>query len=123
MPLGFDLSPFTVDDGERAARAASCVRSELGIPPTSELVTLIARLVPIKRVDRFLRVARGRGVRADVRFLIVGDGELREAAAQLARGPALGDRLVWAGFRRDMPAMSASPATWSCRPPTTRERR
>jgi glycosyltransferase involved in cell wall biosynthesis len=100
--LGFDLSPFLVEDPERSERRAR-LRSELGIPSDAPLVTLIARLVPIKRVDRFLRVAVRLADRADVRFLIVGDGELREALLASEEARALGERLTWAGFRRDIP--------------------
>ncbi len=76
VPLGFDLSPFTVNVPlARHARAAS---SRAGIPLDARVVTLVARLVPIKRVDRFLRVAAALRDLPEVRFLIVGDGELRE---------------------------------------------
>ena len=56
VPLGFDLRPFVVSAAERIERRRR-LRSELGIADDDGLVTLIARLVPIKRVDRFLRVA------------------------------------------------------------------
>jgi glycosyltransferase involved in cell wall biosynthesis len=68
-------------------------------------VTLIARLVPIKRVDRFLRIANALRDLPEVWFLVVGDGELRESLRRSAEARSLGDRLVWAGFRQDMPAV------------------
>jgi len=102
IPLGFDLAPFGVDGAERAARAR-VVRTQFGVPPDARLVTLVARLVPIKRVDRFLRIASAIARRADVHFVVVGDGELRAELEATPIGPELADRLVWAGFRRDMP--------------------
>jgi glycosyltransferase involved in cell wall biosynthesis len=39
----------------------------------------------------------------DVRFLIVGDGELRDTLHASPEATALSDRLIWAGFRRDIP--------------------
>ena len=102
IPLGFDLSPFQVEGEERAARAKA-VRLELGVPEGVPLVTLIARLVPIKRVDRFLRIAALIARRPDVHFAIVGDGEMRETLQALPVSPDLRERLVWAGFRRDIP--------------------
>lgn len=102
IPVGFDLSPFVVDGDERAVRARAA-RDELGVPADARLVTLIARLVPIKRVDRFLRIAAQIARQADVHFAIVGDGELRQALQTTALAPGLAKRLVWAGFRRDMP--------------------
>lgn len=104
VPLGFDLSPFTVESSARQ-HAREGVRAELGIPSNARVVTLIARLVPIKRVDRFLRVANALRALPDLWFLIVGDGELRGALQSSDEARALGDRLVWAGFRRDMPAV------------------
>jgi glycosyltransferase involved in cell wall biosynthesis len=104
VPLGFDLAPFDVEPAEReTARAA--LREEVGISPRARVVTLIARLVPIKRVDRFLRLARALSDLEDVRFLIVGDGELADVLRASPEAVALADRLIWAGFRRDMPAV------------------
>jgi glycosyltransferase involved in cell wall biosynthesis len=103
--LGFDLSPFTLAEPERS-RGGAALREELGIAPDARLVTLVARLVPIKRVDRFLRVAlslAGERRLADVHFLVVGDGELREALRRSEEARALQTRLTWAGFRSDMP--------------------
>jgi glycosyltransferase involved in cell wall biosynthesis len=100
IPLGFDLSRF-IDDSRRQEQRAS-VRSEWNIAADAALVTLIARLVPIKRVDRFLRVARSLAARPGVRFAIVGDGELRDQLRTSPDALALGDQLVWAGFRSDI---------------------
>ncbi|MEA2298802.1 MAG: hypothetical protein QOF77_1738 [Solirubrobacteraceae bacterium] len=98
--LGFDLAPFLVDEPRRRAQAAR-LRDELGVADGAKLVTLIARLVPIKRVDRFLRVA---GLIDDPRahFAVVGDGELREDLHGSDAARALDGRLTWAGFRTDM---------------------
>lgn len=101
VPLGFDLSPFA-DDRDRPGRRAA-VRAQWGVPADAEVVTLIARLVPIKRVDRFLRLATMLADRPRVRFVVVGDGELHDQLATSPEARALGERLHWAGFRRDMP--------------------
>ena len=66
-------------------------------------MTLVARLVPIKRVDRFLRVAARLDGNAGVRFLVVGDGVDRERLRASTEARTLADRVVWTGFRRDMP--------------------
>jgi glycosyltransferase involved in cell wall biosynthesis len=99
--LGLDLSGFT-DDADRAARRAA-VRAEWGVGQDEDVVTLVARLVPIKRVDRFLDTAALLRDRPNTRFVVVGDGELRAQLQASAPAQALGDRLVWAGFRRDVP--------------------
>lgn len=100
VPLGLDLGDF-LGDRDRAERRAA-LRAEWGLGGEDEVVTLVARLVPIKRVDRFLRVAALLAERPHTRFVVVGDGELRERLTTSTEAVALGDRLVWAGFRRDM---------------------
>jgi glycosyltransferase involved in cell wall biosynthesis len=101
IPLGFDLERFAPGTAQRA-RARAAIRSELGIDRGALVVTLIARLVPIKRVDRFLR-ACAQLLDLDARFLVVGDGELRAELVAGAGAVTLGERLIWAGFRRDIP--------------------
>lgn len=103
VPLGFDLTSFDVSDQERGRRRDR-VRRELGIPADDQLVTLIARLVPIKRVDRFLRVALDLAAdRRGLHFLVVGDGQLRDQLQASPEATELDGRLRWAGFRRDIP--------------------
>ncbi|TML07492.1 MAG: glycosyltransferase family 4 protein [Actinobacteria bacterium] len=99
--LGLDLAAFA-HDSERDARRRA-VRAAWGVEADEDVVTLIARLVPIKRVDRFLETAALLRERPNTRFVVVGDGELRAELQASAPARALGDRLVWAGFRRDMP--------------------
>ena len=101
MPLGFDLSQFT-EDVDRAERRGS-LRDDWGAGEEEVVVTLVARLVPIKRVDRFLAMGAKLAGDARLRFVVVGDGELRDQLQASADALALGDRLVWAGFRRDIP--------------------
>jgi glycosyltransferase involved in cell wall biosynthesis len=102
VPLGFDLSPFLLADPDRGDRRGA-LRDELGIAEDAPVVTLVARLVPIKRVDRFLRVAALLRDVPDVRFMIVGDGELRDQLRAAPETRSLGERVLWVGFRRDMP--------------------
>ena len=103
VPLGLDLSRFDVPDDERLRRRAA-LRRQLGIPPDAAVVTVIARLVPIKRLDRFLRVATQlNSERSEMRFVVVGDGEQREELHHSPEAQRLGDRLIWTGFRSDIP--------------------
>jgi glycosyltransferase involved in cell wall biosynthesis len=101
VPLGFNLDPF-LDDKDRSRRRAA-LRGDWGVAAEDEVVTLVSRLVPIKRVDRFLRVAQLISTRPQARFVVVGDGELRGELIDSEAARALRGRLVWAGFRRDMP--------------------
>ncbi|MEO9174720.1 MAG: glycosyltransferase, partial [Gaiellales bacterium] len=105
MLLGLELDAFALT-AEQHAAARAAFRAELGIGPDEQVVTLIARLVPIKRVDRFLRVA-ALTRRPGVRYVIVGDGDLGDALRASPEAAALGDAVIFAGFRRDMPAVCA----------------
>jgi glycosyltransferase involved in cell wall biosynthesis len=102
IPLGFDLSRFS-SLPETRATARFAVREQLGIPPDAVVITLIARLVPIKRVDRFLTAATMLLDHEGAHFLVVGDGELRESLQRSSAAETLGSRITWAGFRRDIP--------------------
>lgn len=102
IPHGFDLSGFSGDRDRDARRQA--FRDSIGLASHATLVSLVARLVPIKRVDRFLQFAHAlNSQRPDVHFAIVGDGELRESLQSSADAVALGDKLIWTGFRQDIP--------------------
>jgi glycosyltransferase involved in cell wall biosynthesis len=101
LPLGFELKPFT-SDADRAERREA-LRRAWGVAEQELVVTLIARLVPIKRVDRFLDAAVILASRPNVRFVIVGDGELRDELQSSGAALKLRQRLIWAGFRRDIP--------------------
>jgi glycosyltransferase involved in cell wall biosynthesis len=105
--LGFELGEFALADAYRSALRER-VRRELGIPQGARVVTVVARVVRMKRLDRFLRVAERLQDIDDVVFVVVGDGEQREPLERSGAAARLGSRLVWAGIRRDMPAVYAA---------------
>lgn len=108
VPLGFELQRFGLEPAARA-EARARTRLALGFRDQDRVVTLVGRLSPIKRVDRFLAVARRVSAADDaVRFLIAGDGELRAELRASSDARDLGDRVVWAGVRRDMPEVYAA---------------
>jgi glycosyltransferase involved in cell wall biosynthesis len=98
VPLGLDLTPFFAC-GSRRGR----LRAELSVPADEALVGIIARLVPIKRHERFLRAA-AELARAGVhcRFLVVGDGERRAELETLASTLGVAARVHFLGWRRDL---------------------
>jgi glycosyltransferase involved in cell wall biosynthesis len=102
LPLGFDFSTLDVSEEERHERR-DAFRSSFGIPLDARVVSLVGRLEPIKRVDRFLRVATLIDDPPETWFLVVGDGALREKLQTSPEARGLGGRLVWAGLRDDMP--------------------
>lgn len=111
---GIDRTAF--ESPQQPAR----LREELGLPQDAPVVAVFARLHPVKGIDYFLDAAAELRARfPETRFLIVGEGcvvrdgavvaspyrhELEAHAARLG----LGDRVVFAGFRRDVAALLAA---------------
>jgi glycosyltransferase involved in cell wall biosynthesis len=101
IPLGLDLAPFLQG-------SPGSLRAELGIPPQCPIVGTVARLVPIKGIDVFLSAAAAVARRRpDVRFVVVGDGELRANLERLAAGLGIADRVRFTGWRADLPGIYA----------------
>jgi glycosyltransferase involved in cell wall biosynthesis len=103
IPLGFDLSDFLAVEAPGQA-----LRRELGVSPTTPLIGIVGRLVPIKQHELFLRAA-ARLARQDAsrRFVIVGGGGRRRPLERMARDLGLSDRLFFLGWRADLPALYA----------------
>jgi glycosyltransferase involved in cell wall biosynthesis len=92
----------------RRARAGGGLRAELGIPAGAPLVGMVACLKPQKAPLDFVEVAaRVAAARPEARFVLVGDGELREAVQDRARALGLDARLRLLGWRRDVPRLMA----------------
>jgi glycosyltransferase involved in cell wall biosynthesis len=98
MPLGLDLERYV---GGEALRGG--LRRELGLAADVPVVAIVARLVPIKAHEVFLRAARlVRDALPTSEFLIVGDGERRQALEALATELGLGASARFLGWRRDL---------------------
>jgi glycosyltransferase involved in cell wall biosynthesis len=120
--LGVPLEEFS---RERSAAEIARAREDLGIRPDEFAIGTITRLHESKGnsvlVDAAARLVRER---PQSRFFLVGEGpllpDLEAQAAQLG----LGDRFVFAGFRRDVPAtlsafdLSVFPSLWEGTPLT-----
>jgi glycosyltransferase involved in cell wall biosynthesis len=75
----------------------------LGVPDDAPVVGNIAALVDHKDHATLLRAAaRVLARRPEVRFVIVGDGERRDALTRLAAEIGVTDRVIFAGFREDV---------------------
>ena len=80
-----------------AIRAAATLDAPLpsGFGPGVPVIGMVARLVPVKAADDFLRAAAVVLVaRHDVRFVLFGDGPLAEKLAVLATDLGLDDRIA-----------------------------
>jgi glycosyltransferase involved in cell wall biosynthesis len=101
IPLGLDLAAF---DGYPARRHK--FREELGIDENTVLVGIVGRLTEIKNHEMFLRsVAEFKQVKSEtrnVRFVILGDGNLRKELESQTRSLGLENDVVFAGSRTDL---------------------
>ncbi len=102
VPLGFDLAPLLSAERRRGELRAEL---DLGDAP---LVGIVARLVPIKAHEVFLAAAaRVRAELPAARFLVVGDGELRQALEQQTAALGLADAVRFLGWRADIDRLYA----------------
>lgn len=100
-PLPLPLTPSI--DQRRQARAL------LGLPPNVPLVGNAGWLIPRKRWDVFLRVARQVAKTVpDAGFVVAGSGPERERLEALARELGLQQRIRWLGWQRDLAPFYAS---------------
>jgi glycosyltransferase involved in cell wall biosynthesis len=105
----------TIDNGVDMRRfagqeeAGHAVRAEFGIEADAPLVGIIGRLSEQKDHATFLQAAaRIRAELPKTRFLIVGDGVLREKLTEQARSLKLEDAVIFTGLRGDIPAVMAA---------------
>ena len=102
VPLGLDLKVF-----DNAVSRPQVFRRELGLNDDLILVGIVGRLTEIKNHEFFLRgVARWKQLasddaRAQVKFVVIGDGSLRSQLEALATSLGLDNDVIFAGNRRD----------------------
>jgi glycosyltransferase involved in cell wall biosynthesis len=103
VPLGFDLDPFLNSHAQQGE-----FRREMGLGDEHKLVGIVGRIFPIKNHALFLEsAARIAAQEACARFIIVGDGVLRVAAQRKAHELGIADRVIFTGWRRDLPCIYA----------------
>jgi glycosyltransferase involved in cell wall biosynthesis len=103
IPLGLDLGLFA----DHASRRAK-FRHELCIPDDALLIGIVGRLTEIKNHQMFLNVVahlkaidpacRRQGA---VRFIVIGDGALRESLEQQRQSLGLDKDVIFVGGRKD----------------------
>jgi glycosyltransferase involved in cell wall biosynthesis len=100
---GIELEEFTGIKGKRHKK-----KKKLGIEPGLSLVSMIGCLKPQKAPLDYIEVAHRVLQEREARFILVGDGELREKVEKKADQLGLGDRFKLLGWRRDIPEVLAA---------------
>lgn len=103
IPPGRDLSAFSAVAEGRVAPATI-----VGVPDNARVVLHVGRLEPLKGqrylLDAWARVAARC---EDAVLVIAGSGSLEDALRRQARELNIDDRIVFAGYRMDVPALLA----------------
>jgi glycosyltransferase involved in cell wall biosynthesis len=123
--LGAPLDEFA---RPRSTDEIAAARRALGVPDGAVAVGCVTRLMPSKG-NEFLVAAAPAVLAAhpEVRFYLVGEGELEAPLKAQAAALGLGDRFVFAGFTRDVGAafsafdVVAFPSLWEGTPLTAFE--
>jgi len=106
---------IVIDNGVNVQRFANqedaglSLRHEFQISVGAPLIGIIGRLQPQKDHENFLKAAvQIRSKLPDARFLVVGDGPLREELLAQAQTLGLGSSVIFCGIRQDIPAVMAA---------------
>lgn len=100
---GIELDRF------RGATGATEARLRLGVPERAPLVVQVGNFKPQKAPLDFVRVASQVAERVpEAWFVMVGDGELRPAAEELAEDLGIADRMVFCGWWDEVPGLLAA---------------
>jgi glycosyltransferase involved in cell wall biosynthesis len=94
-PIALSRLPSQVERAE--------ARRRLDLPMRARVIGNAGWLIPRKRFDIFLEVARNvTTTNADALFVIAGDGPQAEPLKELARRLGLSDRVRWLGWQSDL---------------------
>jgi len=98
IPLGIDLSAFTAGSDRRGR-----LRKELNLSDDEILIGIVGRLTEIKNQRLFLEAAAllKKTTSSKVRFVIIGDGNLRRDLEAQAKSLSLEKRVLFLGTRND----------------------
>ena len=101
IPLGIDLEKFAEAEAKK-----NILREEIGTKTNEILVGFVGRLTEIKNISLFLKVAKLYQDKRDasflnLKFVIIGDGNLREELETEAKSLNLSETVKFLGNRTD----------------------
>jgi glycosyltransferase involved in cell wall biosynthesis len=100
VKLGLELDKY-----RNAAGTKGKFRKELGISDKVILIGIIGRLTAVKNHRMFLeavRLLKEERPELEAKFLVIGDGEIRDDLKTYAASSRVDDRVVFLGWRKDM---------------------
>ncbi|MBI9082610.1 MAG: glycosyltransferase [Desulfobacterales bacterium] len=100
VELGFNLTPF-LDCRQHIGK----LRRKIGVDKKTVLIGIIGRLVPIKNHRLFLesvRILIDGNPALKLKFLIVGDGELKESLKKSCLAMGINSHVVFLGWIKDV---------------------
>lgn len=101
IPCGIDI--------DRYALSGSTIRDEFGISPDQPIIGWVGRTEPVKGCEYFLRACcLINKEMPSARFLLVGEGSLKEKMEELALSLGISEEVIFAGYRTDMPEIMNS---------------
>lgn len=102
IPLGLELQAM------KCLPTRGLLRTQLGLTESVGLIAAVGRLVPIKNIHLFLDAAAiAHQQNPQIRFALIGDGELRQELEAYAQKLAIDDVVIFTGWRRDLPQIYA----------------
>lgn len=100
VALGFDLAPFL-----NSIKRRGQIRTKMGVSSEEIVVGIVGRVVPIKNHSLFIDAAKLLCTRLPdlpIRFIVVGDGELREHLERRVKDIGLANRFAFTGWVQEM---------------------
>jgi len=100
---GIDPTPYE----QVSPQSVADLRLTWGANPNTLLVGFVGRIVPQKSLETLIGAFAlfMRGTPCDAKLVIVGEGPLRSQLRECATANGVTERVVWAGFREDIPAV------------------
>jgi len=97
VPLGIDVDQFDLSVATRQR-----LRGEIGAGDNDAIVGFVGRLTEIKNISLLLQTAALMRDRLNIKFVVVGDGHLRQALEKEAASLGITENMVFLGNRTDI---------------------
>ncbi|NLL89055.1 MAG: glycosyltransferase [Firmicutes bacterium] len=95
-----------VDHRRFSGSSRTEARREMGLDPDQFAIGAVARLIPEKGITDLLQAAALlKNIFPQARFLIAGDGPMRDSLKHYSRALGLGSYVQFLGYRHDVPAL------------------